>query len=165
MDHRWVLQNEEPHHPYVQCSACGLSGYEPMPKEGCQEAVARQLLRQREADLQAEGAVRERDRLRPLLQAALDRLTGTGPQCPAFIRHGPGHQSATRCQVKGPHEIHEARYGKFDLEAKWRSEVTCTGFFDDMPEVDLGDDGVRRTAEQGLIEALKAEIARTGGGA
>jgi hypothetical protein len=33
------------------------------------------------------------------------------------VRHGPGHQSKTRCRVVGPHAVHEAVYGRVSTGA------------------------------------------------
>lgn len=61
------------------------------------------------------------------------------PRCEAKLYHGPGHQSATPCRVRGPHEIHEAEY-RAGL-ARWRDGQWkpgephgITGFFDEPPE-------------------------------
>ena len=40
--------------------------------------------------------------------------------CTAHIAHGPGHQSKTYCEVRGPHEVHEATYGECEQRARWR---------------------------------------------
>lgn len=55
------------------------------------------------------------------------------PPCPAVIHHGPGHQSSTRCQVDGPHTIHEASYGADRELARWTGDTATTGFFDEPP--------------------------------
>lgn len=39
-------------------------------------------------------------------------------QCEAVFYHGPGHQSRARCEVQGPHDVHEAHY-RHGL-ARWR---------------------------------------------
>lgn len=53
--------------------------------------------------------------------------------CHAVIYHGPGHQSSTRCRVKGEH-IHEAVYGEFSQFAEWTDpDEICSGFFDEPP--------------------------------
>lgn len=43
----------------------------------------------------------------------------TRPGCTAAIHHGSGHQSSTRCYVKGPHTEHEAVYGSHNQYATW----------------------------------------------
>lgn len=40
--------------------------------------------------------------------------------CDALFWHGPGHQSRTRCDVEGDHEIHHCVYGSYEQEAEWR---------------------------------------------
>lgn len=62
------------------------------------------------------------------------------PPCEARIYHGPGHQSSTRCRVKGPHEIHEARYGSDDQLGRWKDGQweghephAITGYFNEPP--------------------------------
>lgn len=56
------------------------------------------------------------------------------PQCEARIWHGPGHQSATRCTVKGKHEIHECEYGQFDQLARWIGGDVFSTCFDEPPQ-------------------------------
>lgn len=77
--------------------------------------------------------------------------------CTAILWHGPGHQSQSRCEITGPHEVHETHYGPGDL-ARWRTgdytgrlreqgidfdpesypeDMGMTGFFDEPPR---GDD-------------------------
>lgn len=79
----------------------------------------------------------------------------TRPGCTAKIHHGPGHQSSTRCHVKGEHEVHEAYYGGHNEYAVWKdgsylrslaaagiteipswvNEGTAmSGYFDEAPE-------------------------------
>jgi hypothetical protein len=73
--------------------------------------------------------------------------------CDAYLWHGPGHQSRTRCRVKGEHEIHEAEYGggvarwkdgsytdglrakgiDFDPES-YPENMAMTGYFNEPPE-------------------------------
>ncbi len=60
-------------------------------------------------------------------------------ECQAVIHHGPGHQSSTKCQVSGPHQVHEARYGSFDQLARWEGDKIFSGAFDEPPEV-MDDD-------------------------
>lgn len=55
-------------------------------------------------------------------------------RCTAVLWHGPGHQSKTLCQVRGPHEVHVAVYGSLRQEAHWRDEEAMTGFFDEPPQ-------------------------------
>lgn len=56
------------------------------------------------------------------------------PPCQAVIHHGPGHQSTTRCMVKGQHAIHEACYGPDFQLARWQGDSVSTGFFDEPPD-------------------------------
>jgi hypothetical protein len=91
-------------------------------------------------------------------ETALDvaeALMEATPPCQAFIWHGPGHQSDTRCHVEGEHEIHEAIYGSERQLARWRDgdytsklreqgiefnpesypeNIAMSGFFDEPPE-------------------------------
>jgi hypothetical protein len=60
----------------------------------------------------------------------LDPVTGS---CSAEVRHGPGHQSSTKCEVKGVHEVHRAIYGADRQEAAWRGTHVYTGAFDEPP--------------------------------
>lgn len=55
------------------------------------------------------------------------------PQCPAYILHGPGHQRKTYCTILGRHLIHEAIYGIYEWQARWRGEEASTNFFDEPP--------------------------------
>lgn len=73
--------------------------------------------------------------------------------CDAKLAHGPGHQSTTRCEVEGPHEVHRCTYG--GGVAEWRDgeytgmlrdkgidfdpksypeNLGMTGFFDEPPQ-------------------------------
>lgn len=56
------------------------------------------------------------------------------PRCEALIWHGPGHQSRTRCYLKGKHEIHETRYGRYDQIARWKGDKALSGFADEPPD-------------------------------
>lgn len=52
--------------------------------------------------------------------------------CPAVLRHGPGHQSTTRCTTKRPHQVH---YAEVNGEiATWIGEEATSGYFDELPE-------------------------------
>jgi len=70
---------------------------------------------------------------------ALSAMINPAP-CDEFIWHGPGHQSRTRCRLKGDHDVHEAIYGEFQTYAKWRSKpdgrATFSGVFDEPPTVE-----------------------------
>jgi hypothetical protein len=68
----------------------------------------------------------------PVLQHQADRLSPL-QSCTAKIYHGPGHQSGTSCELKGPHEIHEARYGSGDQLARWKGDKIFSGAFDEPP--------------------------------
>lgn len=39
-----------------------------------------------------------------------------GEPCTAYMTHGPGHQSKTTCELRGPHEWH------------WAADPMCPGF-------------------------------------
>jgi hypothetical protein len=87
------------------------------------------------------------------LEEIVARLNG-GQVCGAWLGHGPGHQSRTRCRIRGPHEVHEAIYGSDQQLARWRNgsytnklreqgiefdpaaypeDMAMTGFFDEPP--------------------------------
>lgn len=74
--------------------------------------------------------------------------------CTAHLYHGPGHQSRSRCEVKGPHDVHMTHYHggqratwrdgsytdklragniSFDPES-YPENMGMTGFFDEPPE-------------------------------
>lgn len=53
-------------------------------------------------------------------------------QCPAIIRHGPGHQSKTHCQKLIPHKQHYAEIRSENYY--WSADEVCSGFFDESPE-------------------------------
>lgn len=53
--------------------------------------------------------------------------------CEAVLWHGNGHQSRTKCQLKGKHTLHHTVYGCYDQEASWKGKEACTGFFDESP--------------------------------
>lgn len=53
-------------------------------------------------------------------------------RCFAVIHHGPGHQSATRCTLRGPHGRHRAKVKHEWMY--WTDENNSTGFFDEAPE-------------------------------
>lgn len=55
--------------------------------------------------------------------------------CSALIRHGPGHQSKTRCRLTGPHAVHEAVYGSMMQFARWRGDEASSDAFDESPEL------------------------------
>jgi hypothetical protein len=55
-------------------------------------------------------------------------------ECGALLWHGNGHQSKTKCQLKGKHSTHFAVYGGDEQEAYWKSNEASTGFFNEPPE-------------------------------
>jgi len=54
--------------------------------------------------------------------------------CTALIFHGPGHQSRTKCMLRGPHTIHKAYYGRYEQLAQWEGDSAFSGFFDEPPD-------------------------------
>lgn len=69
-----------------------------------------------------------------------------GGRCFARLHHGPGHQSTTRCELRGPHDVHRADV--LGDRVQWRGEDSSTGFFDEPP--DLGEEPlVGRDARNG----------------
>lgn len=86
-----------------------------------------------------DGGPGSADGLRTRAEAAtaLVERVKDDPRCTAIIRHGPGHQSKTRCRVQGEHDEHEAVYmGQF---ATWRGDEAMTGFFDEPPDQEDDD--------------------------
>ena len=67
---------------------------------------------------------------------AIEAGVGDQTPCDAVLSHGPGHQSQTKCHLKGKHDVHEARYGCYDLGMRWRGKEACTGYFDEPKEID-----------------------------
>lgn len=55
------------------------------------------------------------------------------PQCNIAIWHGPGHQSTTFCEARGPHELHSAEYGEFSQLAEWVGDDVFSDPFDEPP--------------------------------
>lgn len=55
-------------------------------------------------------------------------------RCFAKLHHGPGHQSTTRCRVRGDHKYHSAEV-KGD-RVYWEDFDGSTGFFDELPGLD-----------------------------
>lgn len=58
----------------------------------------------------------------------------TETHCEAYIMHGPGHQSKTRCEILTPHDVHEAHV--LGEHTSWRGDETTSGFFNELPEVE-----------------------------
>lgn len=107
---------------YKRCDTCGA------------------LMRHEPEEVQC---VRYRVRARPKAEGGgweqLGKCTGTlvvDEGCHAVIFHGPGHQSTTRCQETGEHELHRAVFGSACQEGWWRGMETCTGYFDDPPPLE-----------------------------
>lgn len=63
-----------------------------------------------------------------------------GPKCDAVLHHGPGHQSTTKCERVGKHEVHMCLYGRYERVALWTGDEACTGFFDEPPRLEDDDD-------------------------
>lgn len=63
---------------------------------------------------------------------AAAKAAGQEP-CLAEVSHGPGHQSSTRCELTGPHDVHRAIYGSQRQEATWRGPHVFTGAADEPP--------------------------------
>jgi hypothetical protein len=74
------------------------------------------------------------DAFRESAEIVAEVITTHTRRCTAIIWHGPGHQSKTTCEVRGPHEVHYAIYGEMRQEAEWRGDEVMTGFFDEPPE-------------------------------
>ena len=66
----------------------------------------------------------------------IEKHVGDQTPCDAVLHNGPGHQSQTKCHLKGKHDVHEARYGCYDLGMRWRGKEACTGYFDEPKEID-----------------------------
>jgi hypothetical protein len=58
------------------------------------------------------------------------------PKCEATFFHGPGHQSRRKCRLRGPHTVHEVRYGHYNQLARWTGDTAFSGAFDEPPEFD-----------------------------
>lgn len=67
---------------------------------------------------------------------AIVEHVGDQTPCHAAIHHGPGHQGRQECYLKGPHEVHETRYGCDDRLVRWRGDSAFTGYFDEPKEID-----------------------------
>lgn len=55
-------------------------------------------------------------------------------RCFAVLHHGPGHQSTTRCELRGTHAHHSAEV--MGEQVEWTGNDESTGFFDELSEVD-----------------------------
>lgn len=108
------------------------------------------------------GMARQSSMKRRVVDQKIERLVRAvaqdeGEPCEAFLYHGPGHQSKTRCELIGPHDVHRAIYGSMRQEATWRDgeytdglrekgiefdpesypeNMGMTGFFDEPPQDD-----------------------------
>jgi len=89
--------------------------------------------------LQAYADAHPCDHMPACVDTRRDTLEAAGEPgpCEARIWHGPGHQSSTRCRLRGQHEEHEAVYGEFSQFATWRDQpdgkLTFSGYFDEAP--------------------------------
>lgn len=52
--------------------------------------------------------------------------------CTAVVHHGPGHQSTTLCQLKGPHDVHLV-WPPSNGCWEWRGAEVTTDYFDELP--------------------------------
>jgi len=48
--------------------------------------------------------------------------------CNAILYFGPGHQTKTFCECKGPHKKHKANYGRYGEETEWIGMKGYTGY-------------------------------------
>jgi len=64
------------------------------------------------------------------LKNEVDKLKKDKP-CTATISHGPGHQSRTKCERTGPHDLHYAHVMR--TETQWRGEHVFSGASDEFP--------------------------------
>lgn len=54
------------------------------------------------------------------------------PPCRAVICHGPGHQSKSNCDRRGPHKLHHYEGPRGDFY--WKGMKAFSGYFDESPE-------------------------------
>lgn len=55
--------------------------------------------------------------------------------CFAFLCHGPGHQSLTRCELRGGHEgQHCTHYGRLGQRGYWSGDEGMTDVWDNAPD-------------------------------
>ena len=59
-------------------------------------------------------------------------LSATAVRCPAYICHGPGHQSKTMCEHTSPHTTHYAHV--LGQETSWKGDKAFSGAFDELPQ-------------------------------
>lgn len=69
------------------------------------------------------------------LEERLRELYERRGECLALIHHGPGHQSSSRCELKGDHDVHQVAMRGREV-MRWRGDEESTGFFDESPEED-----------------------------
>lgn len=85
-----------------------------MPSKSLMTMPSSMLLADDLADVLMHMVVGWKDRLgvdlaeHPEVVRVMARYREAKVQCEAEVRHGPGHQSRTRCEVKGPHQYHYA---------------------------------------------------------
>jgi len=48
--------------------------------------------------------------------------------CNAILYHGPGHQSKTFCECKGPHKKHKCNFGRYDETEEWTGMKGYAGY-------------------------------------
>ena len=48
--------------------------------------------------------------------------------CNAVIYHGPGHQSKTFCECKGPHKKHKCTVGRYEEYIEWTGMKGYSGY-------------------------------------
>lgn len=106
----------------------------------------------------------ENDEKNKAATAALSEASGRAWECPAFLRHGPGHQSKTTCHPKGEHEVHEAEHsagGGPGVLATWRGPEATTGYHDEPPPPTRTTTIGGATVIDDLMEAPRASLGGT----
>ena len=70
----------------------------------------------------------------PSVVRVMARYQESKVPCEAFVRHGPGRQSTTKCQIKGPHTYHYAD-DPMCPGWEWQTKVASVDDFGDIREV------------------------------
>ena len=73
----------------------------------------------------------------PEVVRVMERYRESKIPCEAYVAHGPGRQSRTKCEVRGPHQYHFA-HDPMCPGWEWETRFAYADDFGNLREVDDG---------------------------
>ena len=70
----------------------------------------------------------------PEVERVMTRYRESKISCEAYVMHGPGHQSRTKCEIKGPHQYHFA-HDPMSPGWEWETKVASADYDGSLREI------------------------------